>query len=274
MASPKIDHLPIIPAGIIWDGVTEYRDATPPGVFTIFLLRMYGDKTRRFSEQRGVVAPMQRMREATADGWEQIGITFQFAGGLLNTSFLAYDGSLTYEPVNQHFKLLRYREHAARFAHQLDAFHGFESTQSAAEEDRLITHQTLSDMIGVAWQRYKEWEGVDPQEIIIGGDYDGTLRWKRYEQLYDDTDAELCGQCNVSTFGRRFRKKADLPLFRRGYRQGTVYSANRTVDPWPPKEFALLPGPAPYGAAYAELRDYFEDAKDYYDEVVGPAEHA
>ena len=32
MTSPKTDHLPLIPAGIIWDGVTEYQDALPLGV--------------------------------------------------------------------------------------------------------------------------------------------------------------------------------------------------------------------------------------------------
>ena len=41
MASPKTDHLPIvIPAGIIWDGVTEYqrrhsrlRPSAPQGIY-------------------------------------------------------------------------------------------------------------------------------------------------------------------------------------------------------------------------------------------------
>ena len=272
MTSPKTDP-PFVTNGMIWDGVTEYQNIKPPGE-SVFLLRVYTDRTRRFSESFNTPAPMRDLLRRKAEGWDPIGVSFTQPFHFLNTGFLAYDGAMTYDAVNQFFKLLRYREHAARFAHQLDAFHGFESTQSAAEEDRLITHQTLSDMIAVGWQRYAEWGGVDPQEIIIGGDYDGTLRWKRYEQLYDDTDAELCGQCNVSTFGRQFRKKADLPLFRRGYRQGTVFSADRTVDPWTTKAFALLPGPAPYGAAYAELNDHFEDAKDYYDEVVGPAEHA
>ena len=274
MTPPKTNHLPLISAGLIWDGETEYQNARPPGISEVFLLRMYGDKTRRFSERLSVAEPMKRLIRAKAAGWEQIGITFVNPWQHIDTGFLAYDGALTHDAVNQFFKLLRYREHAARFAHQLDASHGFESTQSATEEDRLITHQVLSDMIGVAWKRYKEWEVVDSETIIQGGEYDGTLLWKRNEQLYDDTDAELCGQCNVSTFGRRFRRKADLPLFRQGYRQGTVHSADRTVTPWATKDFALLPGPAPYGAAYEELKDEFDAAKDYYDEVVGPKDEA
>ena len=273
MPSPKTDHLPLIPAGLIWDGATEYQDVLPSGLFEIYLLRMYGDGTRRFSERLSVARPMTRMLRAKAAGWEQIGISFENPYHYLNVGFLAYDGSLTYDAVTQHFKLLRYREHASRFAHQLDASHGFESTQSAAEEDRLITHQVLSDMLGVGWKRYKEWGVVDSETIIQGGEYDGTLLWKRNEQLYDDTHDELCGTCNISTFGRRFRRKADLPLFRQGYRQGTVHSADRTVEPWATKDFALLPGPAPYGAAYEELKDLFDEAKDYYDEVVGPTEH-
>ena len=107
---------------------------------------------------------MTRLLRAQAAGWEQIGITFQRPFHYLNVGFLAYDGAMTYDAVNQFFKLLRYREHAARFAHQLDASHGFESTQSATEEDRLITHQVLSDMIGVGWKRYAEWEVVDSED--------------------------------------------------------------------------------------------------------------
>ena len=35
----------------------------------------------------------------------------------------------------------------------------------------------------------------------------------------------------------RFLKHADLPAFRRAWRQGIIYSADRTVTPWAPALF-------------------------------------
>ena len=82
-----------------------------------------------------------------------------FGGG----GFLGYDGTLSHETVNQHHLIKLFREHAARFAHELDAAMGHHTLYSASEEDRLTVHQTLSAMIGSAAVRYEEWEGVDPQ---------------------------------------------------------------------------------------------------------------
>ena len=123
-----------------------------------------------------------------------------------------------------------FRAHAGRFAHQLDAAMGHHTMQAATENDRLTVHRTLAAMIGVAARRYAEWELIDPEELILGGTYDGTLLWKRNEQDYIDTDEALCGQCDGATFARRFLKKADLPAFRRAWRQGIIYSADRTVN--------------------------------------------
>ena len=114
-------------------------------------------------------------------------------------------GTRVPDPVNQWVLLNQFREHASRFAHQLDAAMGHHTLVSAAEEDRLTTLYALSDMIGSAWMRYKVWEAVDPEELIIGGNYDGTPLWKRTESgLYVDIDVALCGQCDIATFARRF----------------------------------------------------------------------
>ena len=108
---------------------------------------------------------------------------------------------------------------------------GHHTLQSAEESDRLTVHRTLSAMIGSAARRYDEWDLVDPEELIIGGTYDGTLLWKRNEQDYIDVDAALCGQCDGATFARRFLKHADLPAFRRAWRQGIIYSSRPHRDP-------------------------------------------
>ena len=49
MTSPE---LPIFqsPAGMIWDGVTEYQDVPQQGIHAAWLCRMYQDGTRRFSD--------------------------------------------------------------------------------------------------------------------------------------------------------------------------------------------------------------------------------
>ena len=272
MASPKTDHLPLIPAGLIWDGVTEYQNVKPPGVGTIFLLRMYGDKTRRFSETRGVVAPMERLREATADGWEQIGVTFTEPGLHFNFGFLAYDGSLSFDPVNQWFELNPFREHAARFAHQLDSAMGHHTLASADERDRLATYNTLADLIGNAWRRFQELVDIDPEELIVGGNFDGTLLWKRDLDEYRSVHDYLCGECDIATFARRFILNANLDLFRRIYRQGLVYATNRDVSPWEPRFIDVAT--SPQSSFYEQLRVDYHLALTHYDHVIGPAEHA
>ena len=46
--------------------------------------------------------------------------------------------------------------------------------QSATADDYNTVKNTFIHLIGAAWQRYVEWALVDPQELIIGGNYDGT----------------------------------------------------------------------------------------------------
>ena len=275
MASPKTDHLPFIPAGIIWDGVTEYQDVLPPGVSAIFLLRMYGDKTRRFSESLGVTQPMDRLLSRTADGWEQIGVTFQQrSGAFFDTGFLAYDGSLTHDAVNQYFELNPFRTHAARFAHQLDASMGHHTLASADERDRLTTYNTLADLIGNAWRKFQEWYDIDPQELIVGGNFDGTLLWKRDIDEFRSVHDYLCGECDINPFARRFILNANLDLFRRVYRQGLVYATNRDVTArWEPR-FIDVATTDPQSSFYEQLRVDYHRALTHYDHVIGPAEHA
>ena len=92
---------------------------------------------------------------------------------------------------------------------------GHHSLLGATEEDRLTVFQTIRDMIGSAWRRYEEWRLVDPQELIIGGNFDGTLLWKRYEGDFDQLNQDICGQCQIATFARQVLRKGNLPLLRR-----------------------------------------------------------
>ena len=270
--------LPTVPAGLIWDGVTEYQD-TPPEIAT-WLCRMYGDGTRRFTESEGASNRIHHRMviKRDRDGWESIGVCIErpdYPNDYRNgQGFLHYDGTLTdlTTPPDQQYQLQNYRAHAARFAHQLGAAWGHKSLQEAPEADRIIVHDTLAAMIGSAARRYDEWDLVDPEEIILGGTYDGTLLWKRNEQDYIDVDAALCGQCAGATFARRFLKHADLPAFRRAWRQGIIYSADRTVTPWAPELFDVATPPAE--DFYDALDDAYDAMIDHYDELVGAQDHA
>ena len=212
-----------------------------------------------------------QLRRATADGWEQIGISFDTPGRFFNIGFLGYDGAYSFEAVNQWFQLNQFREHASRFAHQLDDALGHHSLSSSSEEDRMVTYQTLSSMIGSGWRRYKIWDATDPEELIVGGNFDGTLLWKRQEPEYVEIDELMCGQCDIATFARRFRFQANLPLFRRLYRSGIIYVANRDTTPlWEATIFDVATDPV--SAFYDNLEVEYHQALRYYDEVVGAAE--
>ena len=269
------DGLPYVEAGMIWDGVTEYYDERLPGGSTIYLLRMYGDGTRRFSEFLGTTRPMGQLRARTALGWEQIGVSFE----LLTPphSFLAYDGTISAEPVNQFFYLNPFKEHAARSADRLDIGMGAHSVSSADKVDSLIIRQTIEAVIGSAARRYAEWEVIDPEELIVGGIFDGTPLWRHHErtlQHYKDIDQGLCGACKGSRFPRQMRKKADLEAFRAVWRQGIIYTVDRTTTPWSPLEFDVPPPGMSTSEFHDELDVYLRLMHDHYDEVIGPEEEA
>ena len=87
---------------------------------------------------------MTQMRYWTEQGWgtTNIGVAIENPRPYVDGAhvyyddggFLTYDGGMTFDPVNQYFLLNPFREHAARFAHQLDAAMGHHSLSSASEE--------------------------------------------------------------------------------------------------------------------------------------------
>ena len=171
------------------------------------------------------------------------------------------------EAVNQVPEVSKFREHAARFAHQLDAAMGHHTLAAAEERDRLATYNTLADLIGNAWRKFQEWYDIDPQEIISGGNFDGTLLWKRDIDEYRSVHDYLCGECDIATFARRFILNANLDLFRRIYRQGLVYATNRDVTPWEPRFIDVAT--SPQSSFYEQLRVDYHLALTHYDHVIG-----
>ena len=212
------------------------------------------------------------------DGWESIGVAIASLAASLTNILYGYGFLAIRRHVSRtirqtsNTRLQQFRAHAARFAHQLDGLPGLQTVQGGDEWKRLTTYRTLSAMIGVAARRYEAWDAIDPEELIVGGTYGGTLLWKRYEDNYIQTDVKLCGQCGISTFARRFWFHADLEAFRRVWRQGIVYSADRSVTPWAPEIFDVAPGPN---------EDYYDDLDaaylsmvKHFDEVSGALDHA
>ena len=148
------------------------------------------------------------------------------------------------DPVNQFFYSYAFKQHAARFAHELDAAMGHHTLASADERDRLAVWNTMTAMIGSAARRYAEWEAIDPLALIVGGNFDGTPRWAREVDTYIGIDEALCGQCDIATFARRFYLNADLTEFARLWRQGIVYRADRDTTPWSPTIFDVTQLPS------------------------------
>ena len=239
-----------------------------------FWIRLTEDGTRRITEfddfHSNAHATGQRMydRNPSVPVYFLPAITIEPPVG----SFVGYDWAQSEGPPNQYFDLLQYREHASRFAHQLDDALGHHSLTSASEENRMVTFQTLSSMIGSGWMRYKIWDAIDPEELVTGGNFVGVPLWKRHREEYVEIDRLMCGQCDIATFARRFLFQANLPLFRRLYRSGVLYVANRTATPWEATIFAVASDPV--STFYDNLETEYHQALLYYDEVVGAADNS
>ena len=260
------DGLPYVVPGMIWDGVTEYHNGRPSEAAGSWLLRMYGDGTRRFSEFLGTGTPMEQFRTRTELGWEQIGVTFMnpgFAADYRDVGFLAYDGALTLDPVNQFFYTNEFRAHAARYAQHLNATLGFDALLTADEWKRLVVKQTMSALLGSAQRRYNIWDEDDPTELISGsGPFGGTFRWKRYEQFYKDIHTSLCGECDLDLYAQEFFFEADLAAFKSLWRQGIIYSSNHDTTPWSPQIFDVL------NQADQTIAEYHDELDANYDYLL------
>ena len=126
----------------------------------------------------------------------------------------------TAERVNQVLYLQTYQRNAAVSAHDLQVTLGTDVMQSATADDYNTVKHAFIHLIGAAWQRYVEWAAVDPEELIIGGNFDGTPLWSRNLDDHAATDEALCGTCDIANFARRFYFHANLPLFQRLHRSG------------------------------------------------------
>ena len=273
MTSP---NLPFAPSGLIWDGVTEYQNVRPEGLVVYYILRMVGDGSRRYTDYVGTTNPMDNLIRLSTqeDAWETVGVTYESGGNFLvdnGIAYMDYDGSLSTEPVNQIPYLQTYQRNAAVSAHDLQVTLGTDVMQSATDDDYQTVKHSFIHLIGAAWQRYVEWATVDPQELIIGGNYDRTLLWRRYLDDHAATDGALCGTCDIANFARRFYFHANLPLFRRLHRSGIIYSVDRTTNPWEAIIFAVASQPE--SQYYDDLDTAYHEALRYYDERIGARLH-
>ena len=263
--------LPLVPGGLIWDGVTEYQNVYAGGSHSVWwLCRMYGDGTRRFSESQASQDTRCLYDWMVSAGPRRLGKHRRSHRGSVepyglhrNGGFLNYDGTLSAidNPPNQHYQLQNFSAPTPPASPTSSAPRGgHHSLQAATEEDRLTVHRTLCRHDRQCSAPVRPVGAVkDPEELIVGGAYDGTLLWKRYEPEYVEIDEALCGQCEAATFARRFLKRADLPAFRRAWRQGIIYSADRSVTPWAPEFFDAATPPA---------EDYYDALDAAYDGMI------
>ena len=182
-------------------------------------------------------------------------------------------GRCPLEAVNQFFLLNQFQEHASRFAHQLDDAMGHNTLQSASEEDRLVTFQTLRDMIGSTWRRYKVWDAINPEELVVGGNFDGTPLWKRTEDEYVEIDKRLCGQCDIATFARRFLFQANLPLFPAALQVWDNLLGRQKHDHLNGNGQLFDVATQPESSFYDALEAEYHAALLHYDEIVGASDN-
>ena len=144
---------------------------------------------------------------------------------------------------------------------------GHHTLQSATEDDRLAVFNAFSALIGAAAIRYAVYEAIDPEELVVGGNFDGVPLWKRSRQEYEDTYDAICGSCDIVTFARQFLMRGNLALFRRLHRSGIVYSVDRDLTPWGATLFDVATQPE--SQYYDDLDASYNGMLRFYDEVVG-----
>ena len=236
--------------GTIWDGITEYRRCSPvQGWQVSYLLRMYGDGTRRFSEFSATAVP--RTRTARSDGrnrdGRQIGVIL-YVGPMLDITCKRWISRLRWhadslEPVNQTFYTNNFRAHAARYAQHLNATLGFDvhSRQRTSGND-WSSNKLLSALLGSAQRSYNTWDEDDPY-----GTDRPAVQLRRDVQveavraaLQGHSRQRCVGSASLTYTRRNSYFEADLAAFKSLWRQGIIYSSNHDTTPWSPKIFDVL----------------------------------
>ena len=147
---------------------------------------------------------------------------------------------------------------------------GYRTLDKAAEEDRLTAFHTISDVIGAAWRRYKVWDEIEPEELIVGGNYDGTPLWKRNGAgLHRHRLGSL----------RAMRNRHDCPASSSAKRTsrcfaGCTAQASCTPSTWRRRRSGKRRSStwrrSRRASSTDELVDNYLEAHDHYDFVVGP----
>ena len=263
--------LPSVYSGLIWDGVTEYADERIAEDSSAIILHLDDAGARQILEYRAAgnqpFGTMLYSRDIL--GWTTIGVSTDETTTIIGRYF-GYDGFASVSPVNQIGYLIPFTIHAARFTHQLDAGLGLDSSLSLEEDSRIAVKRLVRDMISSAVVQYDKWGEVDPEELIVGGNYDGTLLWKRTLANMIDLDDRLCGQCDLANLARQIFIHADIAAIKQLRRDGIIYGIDYSTDPWSPTvfDFATLP----HNDYYDLLDDVYERMIIHYDTVVAPAD--
>ena len=241
-------------------------------VLSDYWMALAEDGSRRIVDWENVGFRLGRTGQLLYDRHPRLPIYYgQVPVGSRLGSFLGYDWISTPYIINQVPYLQTYQRNAAVSAHDLQVTLGTDVMQSAEANDYNTVKNTFIHLIGAAWQRYVEWAAVDPEELIVGGNFDGTPLWSRNLDDHAATDEALCGTCDIANFARRFYFHANLPLFRRLHRSGIIYSVDRSANPWESTIFAVASQPE--SQYYDDLDTAYHEALRYYDENVGARLH-
>ena len=180
-------------------------------------------------------------------------------------SYLAYDWTLTPDPVNQYAYLPRWRADVARFAHGFDALPGFESFRQLSSAQKATAFRVGQTIGGHAWERLGFWLTYD---AALSDDWKLPIVMDPVKKARE----AVCIECQSETAARRLALSIDATAFAAKLAAGHIHGTDRSVNPWAPGDL-LTVRPAVSEEVTLEtsisvLVASFNGARDYYDAHV------
>ena len=192
-------------------------------------------------------------------------------GSIPSGKYWTYDFGVSEEPVNAVPNLREMKPHVARFAHELDAYHGHRSHLAAERQAQQVIEKMAWGWVGEAWLRLRLLEAIDPQQLTL----DGTeLLWKKSLYWPELIIGAMCDMCDTEMWARRILRNIDVSAFQAQLDTGKVPAIDRTTTPWTPSTTILAdvgrdnPDNDTLETFYRRMETGYHRALDYYDSEV------
>ena len=176
-------------------------------------------------------------------------------------TWLAYDWTLSDDPVNQWAYVHEWRADVSRFCHSFDALPGFESFRQLAAATKVTAYQVGQTMGGHAWERLAFWLT-----------YDASLSddWKLgivFDPVKKARDA-VCIECQSPDAALRLARSINPTTFAAKLALGRIHATDRTARVWEPGDIlTIVPASSEevtVQTAISGLVSAYNGARDYY----------